>query len=214
MRVASGAFVRYAWPMRKARVPILVAGVVAAVVVAQSCQDNCDGALQFCTDACYDLTRDIDNCGACSAFCSFAEECADASCIPVSFPDAGTDADGAPPIVAEECAYCARLVLFPEGAVCTAALAACKADPDCDAWSLCASACFTSGFSADCFGDCAGIYADGGDPTLLAPVMSCVCVSCPGLCAPMCGLTLEDLQPYNDLSDDAGTSYPPLPSTP
>jgi hypothetical protein len=226
LTVASGTGLRYASPMRKARVPVAlaVAGTLAAVVVAQSCQEQCQNDLQFCVDACLDYSDDVDNCGACSAFCSFAETCSDSHCHLVSFTgDAGADAaadaeadagGGGALGVAKECAVCARLVLFPENTVCTAALVACKADPDCDTWSLCASACFTSGFSADCFNDCAGTYADGGDPTLLAPVLSCICVYCPDLCIPLCPLTLEDLQPPNVVSADDAPSYPPLPSKP
>ena len=207
-RVASRALVRYAFHMRKARVPfaLALAGAVATagLVVAQSCQEQCENNLEFCVAACLDFSHDVDNCGSCSAFCSFAETCTDNTCHLLSFTgDAGADAadaaedaaDGGSPGVAKECAVCARLVLFPEGANCTAALAACKADPDCDTWSLCASACFTTTFSADCFNACAGTYADGGDPTLLAPVVACVCVQCPDLCTPMCPLTVEALSP-------------------
>jgi hypothetical protein len=213
-RVASGAIVRYGFPMRKARVPfaLAVTGALAAVVAAQSCQEQCEDNLQFCVDACLDYSHDVDNCGACSAFCSFAETCSDNNCQLVSFAsDAG---DGGTLGVAEECATCARLVLFPANANCTAALVACKADPDCDIWSLCASACFTSGFTADCFNACAGTYADGGDPTLLAPVLACICIDCPDLCVPLCPLTLEGLQPANVLSTVDAASYPPLPSKP
>jgi hypothetical protein len=229
-RVASRALVRYAFHMRKARVTIALAaaGTLAAVVIAQACQEQCENNLQFCVAACVDISSDVDNCGSCSAFCSFAEACSESTCHLLPFGDAGADAadaaeamdaaDGGSFTVAKECAECARLVLFPEGATCTAALVACKADPDCDTWSLCASACFTTTFSADCFNACAGTYADGGDPTLLAPVVACVCVQCPDLCVPMCPLTLEALSPgepgANVVSTVTGPSYPPLPSKP
>jgi hypothetical protein len=215
--VASGPVLRYACDMRKARVAIALAGALTAAVAAQSCQEQCVGQnLQFCVDACLDYSQDVDNCGACQAFCSFAEQCSDSTCHPVSFawdagPDVAPPEDAATVLVARECAFCARIVLFPDGLPCTAALAACKADPDCDQWSLCASACFTSGFGADCFAACAGTYADGGDPTLLDPVLSCICIQCPDECSPMCPLTLEGLSPANAVSTVTHPPYPPLP---